>query len=180
MKPQQATLLLAIGLIGSVFPDVDLAYFYLFDQRQYHHHSYWTHVPVYWVVILCGGLTLAHLLRSRLLAAASIVLVGSVLLHLLLDTELGAIRWLYPFSTKSFPLFIVPARYDWTLLSFVLHWTFLFELVIVGASFFVYRMHSKQHGRFRGINNGSLFGRKEDSSCLPDGKNISGKGADVY
>ncbi len=37
-----------VGLSGSIAPDLDMIYFYLVDNRQHHHHTYWTHIPFYW------------------------------------------------------------------------------------------------------------------------------------
>lgn len=37
-------------VIGSVLPDVDMFYFHLIDNRQTHHHLYWTHLPSFWLV----------------------------------------------------------------------------------------------------------------------------------
>ena len=37
---------MALGLIGSLLPDVDMLYFYLIDNRQHLHHGYWTHIPL--------------------------------------------------------------------------------------------------------------------------------------
>ena len=41
--------LLLLGLLGSIFPDLDMLYFYLIDNRQHGHHSYLTHIPFYWI-----------------------------------------------------------------------------------------------------------------------------------
>ena len=46
-------------LIGSIAPDVDMAYFYLIDGRQHHHHDYLTHRPVLWYLVLLLGLCLS-------------------------------------------------------------------------------------------------------------------------
>ncbi|VTR68827.1 hypothetical protein DESC_720205 [Desulfosarcina cetonica] len=29
-----------------------MIYFYIFDHRQHHHHTYWTHIPLYWAIVL--------------------------------------------------------------------------------------------------------------------------------
>ncbi len=43
--------LLFIGIIAAAFPDISLFYFYLIDNRQHLHHSYWTHIPFYWAIM---------------------------------------------------------------------------------------------------------------------------------
>ncbi|HEV7822952.1 MAG TPA: metal-dependent hydrolase, partial [Burkholderiales bacterium] len=40
---------LLAGMAGAIAPDADLLYFYLIDQRQHHHHTYFTHFPVVWL-----------------------------------------------------------------------------------------------------------------------------------
>jgi hypothetical protein len=44
--------LLRAGVLGSFAPDFDMAYFYLVDHRQHHHHSYLTHFPIIWFGLL--------------------------------------------------------------------------------------------------------------------------------
>src|SRR5262245_22289555 len=100
---------LSVALVCSILPDVDLAYFYLVDQRRHAHHSYITHTPIFWLVI-AGLLSLALIaMRKR----AWLVFVGigllSLLLHLVMDTVAADIRWFYPFSDRSFNLVHVPA-----------------------------------------------------------------------
>jgi inner membrane protein len=50
---------------------------------------------------------------------------------MLLDSIVGDIWWFAPFVDKSFALFTVPALYHPWWLNFVLHWTFLLELLIL-------------------------------------------------
>jgi inner membrane protein len=104
---------LALGLLASVLPDFDLLYFYLIDSRQTLHHLYWP-----------------HLTRNRTHTLVSLVFHANVFLHLVLDTVVGHISWLYPLYPESFALIEVPARYGWWVWNFVLHWTFGLELLI--------------------------------------------------
>jgi membrane-bound metal-dependent hydrolase YbcI (DUF457 family) len=124
-----------LGLLAGLLPDLDLLYFYLFDGRQHLHHSYWTHLPACWMLVAALAFTVQ--LWSAASRSATVLVFANVLLHLLLDTVVGGICWLYPLSAKSLQLFEVPARTvggHAYLLSFVLHWTFLLELaVVIGA-----------------------------------------------
>src|SRR4051794_5179826 len=90
------------GLAGSVFPDIDLLWFYLVDHRQHMHHSYWTHIPIFWAFIgaLCELFALGWPAR---------LFVGNALVHLVLDTVQGGIAWAYPFSDERFVFVRVPA-----------------------------------------------------------------------
>lgn len=124
----------ALGLIGSLLSDVDMLYFYLIDNRQHLHHGYWTHIPLYCLGLFGVTLLIGRLLRKPLVAPAATVLFSNVFVHLFLDTLVGKIPWLYPFSTYAFVLFNVPAQYGWWVWNFVFHWTFLLEITILDAA----------------------------------------------
>jgi len=126
--------LLALGLVASVLPDFDLVYFYLIDNRQTLHHHYWTHLPAFWAAVAVPTLAIAALLRRPAALLAWLVFHANVFLHLVLDTVVGHVLWLYPFSADSVVLFDVPARHGWWVWNFVLHWTFLFELLLCGGA----------------------------------------------
>lgn len=123
--------LLIVGLIASVLPDLDLLYFYLIDNRQNLHHGYWPHLPIVWL-----GLTAISFAAARRPGSARRhlpllrVLYLNIFLHLVLDTLVGHIHWLYPFSSQSVVFFDVPARHGWWVWNFVLHWTFALELAL--------------------------------------------------
>jgi inner membrane protein len=65
-------------------------------------------------------LGLAALLRRRDWVLPGVVLFGNLLLHLALDTVAGGVRWLAPFSDRSFVLATVPARHGWWVWNFLL------------------------------------------------------------
>lgn len=126
--------LLALGLLASILPDFDLLYFYLLSDRQRVHHAFPPHLPLAWVpVFALAALVLAlfHAERATWLALA--VAGANVVGHLLLDTAVGGIQWLWPFSTREFALSHVTARHQPWVLNFVLHWTFALEMLIVAA-----------------------------------------------
>jgi len=122
---------LAWGLLGSVFPDVDLLWRWFVNSHT-HHHRYWTHLPIFWVVVLAVGLGLCKLTRQPKIAVLGLF-VCNVFGHLMLDTNVGDIWWLYPFIDQPFHLFLVPRHYPQWWLNFILHWTFAVELVIVAS-----------------------------------------------
>ena len=119
--------LLIAGLIGSLFPDIDLLYFYLIDARQHHHHSYWTHLPITWLLLTP---LVWLLIRPRRWRPAVLLFGACALLHLLLDSMTGSIAWLCPFDCQGFHLVTVTARHQPWWLNFILHWTFIIELLI--------------------------------------------------
>ncbi len=141
--------LLALGLLASVLPDIDLLYFYLIDNRQTLHHEYWTHVPAFWVAVMLFIAGYFRLARVPIPRAAFAVFFANIFLHMSLDTLAGGILWLYPWDLTSFALVEVPARYGWWVWNFVLHWSFLFEIAIVAV--FVARL--RRDNVLRGLRN---------------------------
>jgi len=130
--------LLWIGIIASVAPDLDMFYFYLFDHQQHLHHSYWTHLPIYWVGITSILVIIAIIIKNRFFLVATIIGSINIFGHMVLDTIVGNIRWLYPFSITDIVMFKVPARYDWWVWNFFLHWTFIFELAVITMALIIF------------------------------------------
>jgi inner membrane protein len=128
---------LLIGLIGSIFPDVDIIYFYLIDHRQNLHHGYWIHIPYYWMIIASITIFVFWIFKKREYLIASIIFFSNIFLHLFLDTIVGKIEWLYPFTEKGYFLFDVPAVYGFWVYNFVFHWTFLIEVGLVVWAIFL-------------------------------------------
>jgi len=126
------------ALAGSVVPDIDLVYFYTVDAKQHLHHTYWTHMPLFWCVLY---IPMAVAMRcskdSKAIILLSIAFAG-VLLHLALDTLTGSINWLYPITSNGHALVTVPTVHKWWILNFLLHWTFLLEIGIAIIAFFVH------------------------------------------
>jgi inner membrane protein len=122
---------LAAIMAGSVFPDIDLIYSYLFDHQRTHHHLYWTHIPAFWLAA-CAGVLLAWAAKRELRPPVALwFFLAGVLSHLLLDSIIGDIYWLIPFSYQPFSMFTVHPRYSPWYLNFVMHWVFGLELVLV-------------------------------------------------
>ncbi len=121
---------MAAALAGSVFPDLDLIWFYLVDDRAVHHHRYWMHAPAFWAGLALICLPLVSRLAPRLFRAASFFF-AAISLHLILDTLAGSIMWLWPVSTRLYALVEVPATRSHWILSFLTHWSALAELAIV-------------------------------------------------
>jgi len=119
----------AAALIGSVFPDIDMLWFYFVDNRGHHHHEYLTHRPALYLALLM----VAWGMRGRIgypLVAFSI----AGLVHMVLDTVVGAIAWGWPLSHTSHTLFVVEATHGHWILSFVNHWYFKIEVAITAAA----------------------------------------------
>lgn len=145
--PTDARRLMAVGLVASVFPDIDLVYFYLIDGRQTLHHEYWTHIPAFWPAAILAAAALFRLARIDIPWREFSVFLAVVLLHLALDTPVGGILWGWPVSAHPFMPIEVPARFDWWVWNFILHWTFLAELAVLGWAAY----ESRAIGRFRAL-----------------------------
>ena len=130
---------LLAGMAGAIAPDADLLYFYLVDQRQHHHRTYFTHFPVVWLALLALSVRWFCTARFRLLPALAVVFTLNGFVHLMLDTIVGDIWWLAPFVDQPYSLFTVPARYHPWLFSFIFHWSFVFELAIATWAVMVWR-----------------------------------------
>ncbi|NCO05362.1 MAG: metal-dependent hydrolase [Candidatus Magasanikbacteria bacterium] len=136
------------GLLGSVFPDIDILYFYLIDDQQHLHHSYWIHVPFYWMIITAVTLSIFFLRRRFDYIIAAVFFFSTVFLHLILDTLVGKIAWFFPFTDRAVSLFEVPAVYSFWIYNFIFHWTFLFEIAAIVWALILFMKHKKtsHHG----------------------------------
>ena len=121
---------LVAGMLGGIFPDVDLLYLYLLDATPQHHHTYWTHLPIAWL-----GLGLLTWLAARHRDVAFRQALAAFLLgwlsHLLLDSLTGDIWWLYPLIDQPYSLAHVDALYQPWWMNFMLHWSMALELAII-------------------------------------------------
>jgi len=137
---------MTLGIVGSLLPDLDMFYFYFIDLRQHLHHGYWTHTPLYWLLLFGLILGAAIIMKKPRLRFAAMVMFSNVFIHLSLDTIVGKVRWLAPFSSRDFVMFDVPAQYAWWVWNFILHWSFLFEVVILAGAgvLFAVSMRMKQ------------------------------------
>jgi len=62
------------------------------------------------------------------------------LVHMLLDSVVGDVRWFAPLSDRFFSIATVPAIHQPWWLNFFLHWSFLLELALVGTAVAMWRM----------------------------------------
>ena len=122
-------------LIGAVLPDIDMLWFFLVDDKGHHHHSYLTHRPALWALLLAAGLFVR---KHPILIGLGL----GGLLHVALDTTLGQIAWAWPFSDTSSPLIVVQPTHSHWLGSFMAHWTFQIEIALWGiAGLCAWRVH---------------------------------------
>ena len=137
---------LLLGLVASILPDVDIVYFYLVDHRQTLHHSYWIHIPFYWLMLAAATFLVLWLFKKKEYMMVAVIFFSNILLHLILDTLVGKIQWLYPFADKAYYLFDVPAVHDFWLYNFIFHWTFLLELATIGWAIYLFIKQRQSYG----------------------------------
>lgn len=151
---QQHRALLFIGLLGSILPDLDLLYFFLIDNRQHGHHSYWTHIPYYWTTLFLISFVYCKMVHAnRFIVTALLVLYLNIMLHLVLDTLVGGIHWLYPINQSYLYLVDIQPRFQWWVWNFVLHWTFALELLIILLA--MYKIFNPLFSKYR-LYNGTI------------------------
>lgn len=121
------------GVVGGIAPDLDMLWFYFVDNKQHHHHDYLTHRPALWLGLLALGVLLHQLRKSRVSAMGIALSLGAIL-HLVLDSIAGKIAWLWPLSDTALPLVVVQPTHSHWILSFMSHWTFQVEIVLVLAA----------------------------------------------
>ena len=128
---QNITFFIAAGVLGGITPDFDMLYFYLVDNRQHHHHTYWPHWPIIWFCLLALTAIWYCVVDNKTNALRGLVFAAGGILHLLLDSIVGDIWWLAPIVDQPYALFTVPAIYDPWWLNFILHWSFALEVMVV-------------------------------------------------
>lgn len=112
-------------MVGSILPDIDMIYFYTLGGRRTHHHDYLTHLPAVFVLFLLALLPLKRLRKP------GFALFCGLMLHAILDTLCGDVKWLWPLSDRYFSLVHIDDAYGHWIKNFVLHWTFGIEVLIV-------------------------------------------------
>lgn len=123
-----------VGLVASIFPDVDLAWFYLVDDRKTLHHHYYTHIPLTWIILGLVSYCMLRIFNKQSYYVVLLAAFVNVMLHMVLDSVAASIRWLYPFSEYEVNLVHIPARHSWWVYNFIFHWTFVVELLIIAAA----------------------------------------------
>lgn len=146
IKDQDRRGLIAVGLIASILPDTDLLWFYLVDNRQTAHHEYVFHWPLFWISIAFVVWAISWITDQRWIRPYILMALIGSLLHMMLDSFAAEIYWLRPFSEFHLNAVKVPARFEWWVWNFILHWTFAVELAICATAILVYRRRKAGFG----------------------------------
>lgn len=136
--------IIVAGIAGALAPDLDMFYFYLVDGRQHHHHTYWSHYPIVWGSLLVATLLWFLLARQSKAAGLSLIICLNGFLHLVLDSLVGDIWWFAPYVDKPYSFFTVSPGFKPWWLNFILHWSFLAEVIIVTTAILVFKKSRKK------------------------------------
>ena len=116
-------------VLGAIFPDFDLLFFYLVDDRAFHHHRYWFHAPGFWLIICAVVIPVLWFAARSWLSLFGAFVLGNFL-HVLLDSIAGGIMWAWPYSNDLISLVTVQPTHSHFILSFMAHWTFWLEITL--------------------------------------------------
>jgi len=130
---QQYCWLLIIPAIGSIFPDIDLFYYYLFSAT-FSHHEVLTHGFFIYFVICAILFLLGYFLKKEFIKKASFLFLLGIFSHLIADSISAGVIWLAPFSYQMYGL----ANFSWYNKIFELYFfTVNYSLEILFSSLFV-------------------------------------------
>ena len=132
-------LFIIAGVLGALAPDLDMLYFHFIDNRQHHHHTYWSHYPIFWVSLSFVSIFWYRLSVTKKNSALALIFSVCGFIHMLLDSIVGDIWWFAPFIDKPYALFTVPALYNPWWLNFILHWSFALEVGVSLWAFYLWR-----------------------------------------
>jgi inner membrane protein len=126
------------GILGGIFPDFDFIYHVFVDSSRTPHHSYFTHMPIFWAGTWLLLFAIGKLRRNGQFVAIATSFCAAAMLHVFLDTLTGEIYWLYPFSHKGYNFFTIADVHVWWVENFTHHWTFSLEILIVAVAALVF------------------------------------------
>ncbi|MDD2800242.1 MAG: metal-dependent hydrolase [Methylobacter sp.] len=152
------------GLFGAVAPDLDMIYFYCFDERAHPHHSYYSHFPMVWLLLLILSAFWLHTAKRKELPVLTMIFAANGLLHMFLDFIASNIYWLAPFVNKPFSLITVPRVYEPWWLNFILHRAFGVEIAIVVAAIYLWRRDVRRETLNLSLNGCCMLGMSDKTA----------------
>lgn len=152
------------GLFGAVAPDLDMIYFYCFDDRAHPHHSYYSHFPMVWLLLLILSAFWLHAAKRKELPVLAMIFTANGLLHMFLDFIASNIYWLAPFVNKPFSLITVPRVYEPWWLNFILHRAFGVEIAIVAVAIYLWRRDVRRETLSLSLNGCRMLGMSDKTA----------------
>jgi len=152
------------GLFGAVAPDLDMIYFYCFDDRAHPHHSYYSHFPMVWLLLLMLSAFWLHAAKRKELPVLAMIFTANGLLHMFLDFIASNIYWLAPFVNKPFSLITVPRVYEPWWLNFILHRALGVEIAIVAVAIYLWRREVRRETSSLSLNGCCMLGMSDKTA----------------
>ena len=136
------------GLLGSVAPDFNPFFFWLFDIEQDNHLNF-SHYPSFWLLLLIASAFWFVIDRRSQNPVSVFMLSISGFIHMMLDTVSGRIYWLAPFSYRPFSIGeLVENANPWLVNRFP-GWIYGVELLIL---IWAVSLFSMSHGMLKAYN----------------------------
>lgn len=109
LTASQSTWMLILGTISGDLPDIDVAIFsftHLIGSKtaKKQHRSYVTHTPIFWLAVSAAAALIGLAASSAFILTLSAVILAGSWSHLLFDSIEYGVRWLWPFSDRSYAL----------------------------------------------------------------------------
>lgn len=149
----QINQLLLWGTLFAFLPDLDMFYSFkkakgfTIQDNSIEHRDYFTHAPLLWLSI---GLIIIFLSQNTFIKYLGLIFWLSSWSHFILDSINGDIRWLYPFSQKSYSLSHIKSKPINHPQKFFPYWseylkgyvinsqlTFLLEIILIFAALMI-------------------------------------------
>lgn len=134
LNKKQVSIMLVIGALLGLLPDIDLVYHYLFD-AELSHRELITHSPFPYIIGSIIFLIIGILAKNNFLKSFAFLFFLSPCIHLLLDTTTAGIPLFYPFSQKLYGLLMIPAMNEGIYGQFI--YVFLYSLEILLILIFI-------------------------------------------
>ena len=127
--------LVIAGIVGGLLPDLDAVGYHLGIVQGFHRATP-LHWPSVWIALTLIGLTV--ILFKRGMGEIITVIGVSALVHCGLDMTMAPLYWGAPFHWHSYEMVHVPGGWSPYWLGFIFYWTFLPEIMIWIAAFWLW------------------------------------------
>ncbi len=152
--PFETAVILIIGIISGEGPDMDVLKFY-FDRnktdgsRPNGHRDYITHAPIVWILFSAVVYLLGIIFSNNFIAIIGLTILIGSMSHFIFDSIEYRIRWLWPFSNRTFSLKPKPEPaidlppgtlpFYWTFIRkyYIKTWTFYLEIIVFSLAIWV-------------------------------------------
>lgn len=129
-----------IGILFSIFPDVDLFYYYFISSGETH-RALITHTPFLYILLSLVVFLIGFIFKRSFVKLVALVVLLTSFSHLLLDSLGSGIAWLYPYNDLLYGFlsfsFLSEGFYGQYLFAIVYSLELLFILTFLGLLFFI-------------------------------------------